>query len=240
MSGHSKWAKIKRAKGATDAERGKIFTKFGREIAVAVKEGGADPAANYRLQSAIMRAKAANMPNDTIARSIKKASGDTGANNYENIVYEGYGPAGVAIIVETLTDNRNRTAGDMRHFFDKFGGNLGQSGSVGFIFEHIGLIIIERAGETPEDKVMEDALDSGADDFLSFEDHFEIKVSPDAFETARAALEAKNYSLAQAEITYLPTSTVKISDEAAIKKMEQLLEKLEDDDDVQNVHHNWE
>ena len=181
MSGHSKWATIKRKKGANDAQRGKIFTKIGRELAVAVKAGGPDPDTNAKLKDAIAKAKSNNMPNDTIMRSIKKAAGDTNADNYEEIIYEGYGPKGIAVIVEALTDNRNRTAADMRHYFDKFGGNLGTSGCVMFMFDQKGVIVIENTGDIDEEKLMMDALEAGADDVDMGTECFEITTSPADF-----------------------------------------------------------
>jgi YebC/PmpR family DNA-binding regulatory protein len=240
MSGHSKWATIKRKKGLADAARGKVFTKIGREIAVAVKEGGPDPDGNLRLQNAIARAKAANMPGDTIARSIKKAAGEGTTNNYEQITYEGYGPEGVAIIVTALTDNRNRTAASMRHIFDKCGGNLGQSGCVQFMFNRNGVIMVEKTDEISEDKIMEDALESGASDFNTYDEFFEIKTEPNDFAKVRDAFEAKGYEIDEAEVTYVPTVTAKIEDPELKKKMERLLEMLDDDDDVQSVAHNWD
>lgn len=240
MSGHSKWATIKRKKGANDAQRGKIFTKIGRELAVAVKAGGPDPDTNAKLKDVISKAKAANMPNDTIMRSIKRASGDTGADNYEEIVYEGYGPKGIAVIVETLTDNRNRTAGDMRHYFDKFGGNLGTSGCVMFMFDQKGIILIEKTDSIDEEQIMMDALEAGADDVDMQEECFEISTAPADFSAVRDAIEKAGYEIAQAEIQFVPQTEVELTDEADIKNMEKLIDHLEDCDDVQNVWHNWE
>lgn len=241
MSGHSKWSNIKRKKEKTDAAKGKIFTKLGREITVIVKSGGPDPEVNSKLKDAIAKAKANNMPNDNIMRCIKKAAGAMDGDNYEEITYEGYGPSGVAVIVETLTDNRNRTAGDMRHYFDKFGGNLGQSGCVGFMFDSKGVIIIDNEeDELDEDTVMMDALDSGAEDFSAQEGCFEILTAPENLGSVRDALEEKGYSFASAEVEKLPQTTVALTDEKDILFMNKLIEILEDDDDVQNVYHNWE
>ncbi len=203
MSGHSKWATIKRKKGETDAKRGKMFTKLGREIAVAVKLGGADPDANSKLRDAVAKAKANNMPNDSITRSIKKAAGEGSGDNYENIIYEGYGPSGVAVIVETLTDNRNRTAGDMRHYFDKFGGNLGTSGCVMFMFDQKGVIIIENES-IDEDTLMTDSIEAGAEDVSVEEEYFEITTQPNDLSAVRDELEKRGYSFADAQVQYIP------------------------------------
>ena len=239
MSGHSKWNNIKRKKEKTEGQKAKIFTKMGREIAVAVKEGGsADPASNSKLKDAIAKAKANNVPNDNIERIIKKAAGDGNADNYEALQYEGYGPNGIAVIVETLTDNRNRTAADMRHYFDKYGGNLGQTGCVGFMFHQKGILAIEAEG-LDEDKVMEDALEAGAADFSTDGDVFEITTEPDDFSGVRDDLEAKGYSFVSAEIEQVPDVYTAIVDPDQVAKMEMLLEMLEDNDDVQNVWHNW-
>lgn len=240
MSGHSKWATIKRKKGAIDAKRGKLFTKIGRELMVAVKEGGPDPDSNSKLRDAVAKAKANNMPNDTIQRSIKKASGEAGSSEYFELVYEGYGPSGIAVMVETLSDNKNRTAGDLRHYFDKFGGNLGQTGSVGFMFDRKGVIVIEKADDADEDTVMMDALDAGAEDFSADDECFEITTTPEAFSTTREALEQKGYTFEQAEISYVPKTTTELTNPDDIAKMEKLIDALEDNDDVQNVYHTWE
>ncbi len=239
MSGHSKWNNIKRKKEKTDAAKAKIFTKVGREIAVIVKMGGPNPAENSKLKDAIAKAKAANVPNENIERIIKKAAGDSEANNYEELVYEGYGPCGVAVVVETLTDNRNRTAGEMRHYFDKCGGNLGQTGSVTFMFSRKGIILIEGEG-LDEDTVMEDALEAGADDFSFDGDVFEISTEANDLGAVRDALEAKGYSFVSAEVEYVPSTTTVIEDEAAVAQMEKLIDMLEENDDVQSVWHNWE
>ena len=239
MSGHSKWNNIKRKKEKTDAAKAKIFTKMGREIAVIVKMGGPNPAENSKLKDAIAKAKAANVPNENIERIIKKAAGEGDTNNYEELLYEGYGPSGVAVVVETLTDNRNRTAGEMRHYFDKCGGNLGQSGSVTFMFERKGIIVIEGEG-LDEDTVMEDALEAGADDFTFDGDVFEICTDANSLGTVRDALEEKGYTFVSAEVEYVPSTTTVIDDEAAAANMEKLIDMLEDNDDVQAVWHNWE
>lgn len=241
MSGHSKWSTIKRKKEKTDGARAKVFTKIGRELAVAVREGGgADPASNSKLRECIAKAKANNVPNDNIERIIKKAAGAGDAGNYEAITYEGYGPCGIAVIVETLTDNRNRTAGDIRHYFDKFGGNLGTQGCVSFMFTKKGLLIIEKEGNE-EDKVMEDALEAGAADFSAdSEDVYEIYTEPEDFSTVMEALEAKKYEFVSADVSMIPSTYTKIEDEEALIKMQKLLDILEDNDDVQNVYHNWD
>lgn len=237
MSGHSKWSTIKRKKGANDAQRAKIFTKIAREIIVAVKAGGPDPDNNSSLKDAIAKGRAANMPNDNISRTIKKAAGSTDGDNYENITYEGYGPNGVAVIVDTLTDNRNRTAADIRHFFDKFGGNMGQTGCVSFMFDKKGVIIIEKE-DVDEDELTMDALDAGAEDFEANDDYYEITTAPDDFHAVRDALEQK-YTLSSAEISMIPQTTVTLTDEKQLLMMSKLLESLEDNDDVQEVFHNW-
>lgn len=239
MSGHSKWNNIKRKKEKTDAAKAKIFTKIGREISVIVKTGGANPNENSKLKDAIAKAKAANVPNDNIERIIKKAAGDGEANNYEELTYEGYGPSGVAVVVEALTDNRNRTAGEMRHYFDKCGGNLGQSGSVTFMFDRKGIIRIETEGRD-EDTVMEDALEAGAEDFNSDGDVFEIATDPNEIGAVREALEAKGYDFISAENEYIPQTMTTIDDEETAAKMEKLIDMLEENDDVQAVWHNWD
>jgi len=237
MSGHSKWSTIKRKKGANDAQRAKIFTKISREIIVAVKAGGSDPDNNARLKDIIAKARSNNMPNDNVNRTIKKAAGANDTDNYENITYEGYGPNGVAVIVETLTDNRNRTAADMRHYFDKFGGNLGQNGCVSFLFNKKGVIVID-GDDIDEDTLTMDALEAGADD-VNFDDgFFEITTDPDSFRDVRDYLEGK-YTLTSAEVGLIPQTTVDLTDEKQILMMNKLLETLDDDDDVQDVYHNW-
>ena len=239
MSGHSKWNNIKGRKEKSDAQRAKIFTMMGRQIMVAMAHG-TDPNTNPSLKNAIQKAKQNNMPNDNISRVIKKASGDQNTDNYEDITYEGYGVGGVAVIVETLTDNRNRTAGDLRHYFDKFGGNLGTTGSVSWMFDQKGIIIVSKTEAVDEDTLMMDALDSGADDFSADGDFYEISTAPEDFHTVRDALEQKGYSFESAEIEKIPQTNVKLTDEHDILMMEKLLESLEDNDDVQNVYHNWE
>ena len=239
MSGHSKWNNIKRKKEKTDAAKAKIFTKIGREISVIVKTGGANPNENSKLKDAIAKAKAANVPNDNIERIIKKAAGDGEANNYEELTYEGYGPSGVAVVVEALTDNRNRTAGEMRHYFDKCGGNLGQSGSVTFMFDRKGIIRIEAEGRD-EETVMEDALEAGAEDFNSDGDVFEIATDPNEIGAVRDVLEAKGYDFISAENEYIPQTMTTIDDEETAAKMEKLIDMLEENDDVQAVWHNWD
>lgn len=238
MSGHSKWSTIKRKKEKTDNARAKVFTKIGREIAVAVKAGGPDPAGNSKLKDVIAKAKAANMPNDNIERVIKKAAGEGSGENYDEIVYEGYGPSGIAVIVEALTDNRNRTAADVRHYFDKFGGNMGMSGCVSFMFSRQGVIIFEKDG-IDEDQLMEDALEAGAVDFLSDdEDVFVIRTEPNDLGAVRDDLEAKGYTFVSAQVEYIPSTETELTNEDDLKCMGKLLEMLEDNDDVQNVWHN--
>ena len=212
MSGHSKWSTIKRKKEKTDNARAKVFTKIGREIAVVVREGGPDPSSNSKLKDVIAKAKANNVPNDNIDRIIKKAAGEQGGANYENIVYEGYGPKGVAVIVEALTDNRNRTAGDVRHYFDKFGGNMGQNGSVSFLFSKQGVILIE-SEDVDEEKLMEDALEAGATDFLTDEGIFEIRTDPYDCGAVSEALAAKGYTFVSAEAAYIPSTYVRLTEQ---------------------------
>ena len=239
MSGHSKWNNIKRKKEKTDAAQAKIFTKIGREISVVVKAGGPNPNENSKLKDVIAKAKAANVPNDNIERIIKKAAGEGDGNSYEELIYEGYGPCGVAVVVETLTDNRNRTAGEMRHYFDKCGGNLGQSGSVMFMFDRKGIIEIEAEGRD-EDEVMEAALEAGADDFNFDGDIFEITTEPNDLGAVRDALEEKGYEFLSAEVQYVPQTTTEITDPDMVVKMEKLIDMLEENDDVQEIWHNWE
>ncbi|MBR3289682.1 MAG: YebC/PmpR family DNA-binding transcriptional regulator [Clostridia bacterium] len=240
MSGHSKWNNIKRKKEKTDGAKAKIFTKIGRELAVAVKEGGGpDPASNSKLKDCIAKAKANNVPNDNIERIIKKAAGEGNADNYEALTYEGYGPSGIAVIVETLTDNRNRTAADVRHYFDKYGGNLGQTGCVSFMFNKKGVLVIE-AEDLDEDKVMEDALEAGAADFAADDEVFEVITEPDDFSFVCDALEKKGYTFVSADVCMVPDVYNRIEDEDAAAKMDKLLDMLEDNDDVQNVWHNWD
>ena len=239
MSGHSKWKNIMHKKGKTDAQRAKVFTKMAREIMVIVKEGGADPASNSRLADAIAKAKAANVPNDNIERAIKKGAGDGDGKSYENNIYEGYGPGGVAVVVETLTDNKNRTAGDLRHYFDKFKGNLGTSGSVLWQFKQCGVIVIDRE-KADEDELMMAALDAGADDFNVEDEIYEIITSVENFSAVRKTLEESGYAFETAEITRIAENYVSLTNEEDIKFMNLLLEALEDNDDVQNVAHNWD
>ncbi|MDR2654884.1 MAG: YebC/PmpR family DNA-binding transcriptional regulator [Oscillospiraceae bacterium] len=240
MSGHSKWSTIKRKKGETDAQRAKIFTKMSREITMAVQESGGDPGVNGKLRDLITKARVNNVPRDNIDRVIKKALGGDSKSNYESVIYEGYGPSGVAVIVESLTDNRNRTAGDVRHYFDKFGGNLGTSGCVSFMFQEKGVIIVSREG-TDEDKLMEDAIEAGASDFSADEEDIaEITAEPSDLRSVREALEEAGYNILSAEVEQLPSTYAAISDAESAQKMIRLLEALEDSDDVQNVWHNWE
>ena len=241
MSGHSKWSTIKRKKEKIDGARAKIFTKIGREIAIAVREGGsADPSANAKLRDCIAKAKANNVPNENIERIIKKASGENDGKTYESLTYEGYGPSGIAVIVETLTDNRNRTAADLRHYFDKFGGNLGTTGCVSYLFSTKGIVVIEHEGELDEDTVMEDVMELGGDDMTYSEESIEIVCDPTAVGALREGLTAKGYLVASAEAEEVPSTYVTLTEEESLRKMGLLLEHLEDDDDVQNVWHNWD
>lgn len=241
MSGHSKFANIKHKKEKNDAKKGKIFTKLGREIAVAVKEGGADPENNSRLRDIVAKAKANNMPNDTIDRSIKKAAGDANAVNYESITYEGYGPSGVAIIVEALTDNKNRTASNVRSAFTKGSGSIGTPGCVSYMFEKKGQILIAKEDcEMDEDDLMMTALDAGAEDFAAEEDSYEIVTDPDDFSKVREVLEAESIEMASAEVTMIPNTMVDLTSEDDIKNLQKTLDLLEEDDDVQDVWHNWD
>ena len=241
MSGHSKWNNIKHKKEKTDAQRAKVFTKVGKEIALAVKNGGADPVSNSKLRDLIQKAKSLNVPNDNIDRIIKKAAGDDTVN-YEEIYYEGYGPSGVAVIVKTTTDSRNRTAGNVRHYFDKFGGNLGQTGCVSFMFSDAGCITVlkDEDEEIDEDALMETALEAGASDFISDDDCFEIRTEPDDLSSVEEALIKAGYTLESSEVTKIPSTYITLSDENDIKYMGLLLEHLDDDDDVIDVFHNWE
>lgn len=241
MSGHSKFANIKHKKEKNDAAKGKIFTIIGREIAVAVKEGGPDPNNNSRLRDVIAKAKANNMPNDTIDRGIKRAAGDAGSVNYEHVTYEGYGPSGIAIIVEALTDNKNRTASNVRNAFTKGNGSLGTTGCVSYMFEQKGQIIIDREEcEMETDDLMMLALDAGAEDFSEEDDSFEVLTAPDDFSAVREALEKENIPMAQAEVTMIPQNYVTLTDENDIKYLNRTLDLLDDDDDVQAVYHNWD
>ena len=238
MSGHSKWHNIQAKKGKADAARGKIFTKLGRELLIATKEGGPDPAGNSKLKNVIAKCKAANMQNDTINNAIKKASSSN--ENYEEITYEGYGPNGVAVIVEASTDNKNRTAADVRHVFDKAGGNLGTTGCVSYMFNKKGVIVIEKeTANMNEEELMMLALESGAEDFESSEEVYEITTDPADFSTVSEKLEEAGLSFLEAEVQMVPTTTVKL-DEKGVEKMERLIERLEELDDVANIYHNWE
>ena len=238
MSGHSKWSTIKRKKEKTDQQRAKVFTKIGRELAMAVKAGGPDPDNNAKLRDVIAKAKSNNVPNDNIDRIIKKAAGGDDSSEYEEIVYEGYGPSGVAVVVETLTDNRNRTAADLRHYFDKCGGNLGQPGSVMFQFQRQGIIEIEAEGRE-EEAVMEAALEAGADDFKSDRDVYSIVTDPTQLGAVRDGVEKAGYPYLSAEVAYVPSVTVDIADPELTEKMVKLIDMLEENDDVQDVWHNW-
>ena len=237
MSGHSKWHNIQAKKGKADAARGKIFTKLGRELLIAVKEGGPDPAGNSKLKNVIAKCKAANMPNDTINNAIKKASGST--ENYEEITYEGYGTSGVAVIVNAATDNKNRTAADVRHAFDKSGGNLGTTGCVSYLFNKKGLIVIDRSTtDLDEDSMMMLALDAGAEDFEASEEVYEITTDPSNFSEVREKLEAENLEFLEADVKLIPTTYVELNEEQG-EKMQRLIDRLEDLDDVVEVSHNW-
>lgn len=241
MSGHSKFANIKHKKEKNDAKKGKIFTVIGREIAVAVKEGGPDPANNSKLRDVIAKAKANNMPNDTIDRGIKKAAGDANSVNYETITYEGYGPNGVAIIVDTLTDNKNRTASNVRNAFTKGYGNVGTPGCVSYMFDKKGQIIIDKEEcEMDADDIMMIALDAGAEDFAEEDDSFEIITEPDDFSAVREALEAEGIPMADANVSMIPQTYVELTDETDIKNLQKTLDMLDEDDDVQEVYHNWD
>ncbi len=241
MSGHSKFANIKHKKEKNDAAKGKIFTIIGRELAVAVKEGGPDPANNSKLRDVIAKAKANNMPNDTIDRGIKKAAGDAASVNYEYVSYEGYGPGGIAIIVDALTDNKNRTAANVRSAFTKGKGNIGTPGCVSYMFDKKGQIIIDKEEcETEADDLMMIALDAGAEDFAEEEDSFEVITDPDAFSEVRQKLEEEGIPMASAEVTMIPQNWVELEDEEAVKNLQRTLDMLDEDDDVQAVYHNWD
>ena len=237
MSGHSKWKNIMHKKEKTDSQRAAIFTKIGREMTMAVKEGGPDPEVNSKLKDIIAKAKSNNVPNENIERVIKKASGGD-ASNYEAITYEGYGPKGIAVIVETLTDNRNRTAGDVRHYFDKYGGNLGQSGSVSWQFAKKGVIVISKE-EYDEEKLMEDLMEVAVEDYTSEGDVYEIYTSPEEFHNVTEGLTALKYEFVSAEIEQVPSTYVDLTDEDDIKNMQKMLDVMEENDDIQNVWHNW-
>ncbi len=241
MSGHSKFANIKHKKEKNDAAKGKIFTVIGREIAVAVKEGGPDPDNNSRLRDVIAKAKANNMPNDTIERGIKKAAGDAGSVNYESVTYEGYGPSGIAIIVNALTDNKNRTAANVRNAFTKGNGNVGTQGCVSYMFDEKGQIIIDKEEcEMDADDLMMIALDAGAEDFAEEEDSYEVITAPDDFSAVRQALESEGIAMVEAEVTMIPQNWVELSSPDDIKNLQRTLDLLDEDDDVQSVYHNWD
>ncbi len=240
MSGHNKWSTIKRKKGANDAARAKVFTKIGRELAVAVKNGGPDPNNNAKLRDVIAKAKQNNVPNDNIDRMLKKAAGDTSGADYEEIVYEGYGPSGVAVVVEALTDNRNRTAGEVRHYFDKAGGNMGNPGSVTFMFNRAGVILIEKE-DVDEETLMMESIDAGATDFISDdEEMFEIRTEANDVGAVRDALEEKGYKIISSEPAYIPSTYTVLDNPDDINKMGKMIEMFEENDDVQNIWHNWE
>lgn len=240
MSGHSKWHNIQNKKGKADAKRANAFTKLARYISVAAREGGGDPAYNASLKAAIEKAKAENMPNDNIERAIKKGTGELDGAVYEEIMYEGYGSSGVALLVTCLTDNRNRTAADVRHAFDKCGGNLGTTGSVSFMFDRKGVIAIERDDSIDEDELTMAAIDLGAEDFESNDEGFEITTSPEDFNSVRDGLQEAGYKFAMAELSFIPQNTVSLTNEEDIKKINRLIDMLEDNDDVQDVYHNWD
>jgi len=240
MSGHSKWHNIQAKKGKTDAARGKIFTKLGREIAMAVHDGGPNPEVNGKLRDVIAKCKANNMPNDNIQRSIKKASGEGSGVEYEEFTYEGYAPGGVAVIVDIVTDNRNRTASEVRHIFDKNGGNMGTTGSVSYMFDNKGVIVIERQPGMDEDEMMMTALDAGAEDVKTTEEAFEVYTAPNDFSTVRENLEKAGYAFLSADKQMIPQNTVALPDQETIDKVQKLLDMLEEDDDVSEVYHNAE
>ena len=241
MSGHSKFANIKHKKEKNDAAKGKIFTIIGREIAVAVKEGGPDPNNNFKLAAVIAKAKSNNMPNDTIERGIKKAAGDAGNVNYEYVTYEGYGPSGIAIIVDALTDNKNRTAANVRSAFTKGQGNIGTQGCVSYMFDKKGQIIIDKEEcDQDADELMMIALDAGAEDFAEEEDSYEVLTAPDDFDVVRKALEDAGIPMLNAEVTMIPQNYIELTDETAIKNLQRTLDLLDEDDDVQAVYHNWD
>ncbi|MCR4731308.1 MAG: YebC/PmpR family DNA-binding transcriptional regulator [Saccharofermentans sp.] len=239
MSGHSKWSNIRRKKEASDAAKGAVFTKIAKEIAVAVKAGGPDPDGNSRLKVVVAKAKAANMPNDNINRAIKKAAEAGEGDDYEEITYEGYGPAGVAIMVKTLTNNRNRTAADLRHIFDKNGGNLGVDGSVSFLFNEKGTILISKEEYEDEDQVMGDALDCGASDFDSDDEYYIISTSTTDYYAVREALEAKNYVIADSTLGPVAITTAEVTDPEAVAQLEKMLDMMDENEDIQEVFHNW-
>lgn len=240
MSGHSKWSNIKHRKGKTDAQKAKVYTKIGREIAVVVKTGGPDPTVNGKLRDIIAKARANNMPSENVQRCIKKAAGGEDTSNYESITYEGYGPGGVAVIVETLTDNRNRTAADVRHAFDKCGGNMGATGCVSWSFQEKGIIVIEKEDKMDDDEMTMEALELDAQDIEVMEDSYEITTAPETFSQIREAYEQKGYTILEAEVSKIPDNYTTLTDEDQIKNMNKLIDMLEDNDDVQNIYHSWE
>lgn len=240
MSGHSKWSNIKHKKEKSDAQKAKVYTKLGREIAVAVKSGGPDPSINAKLKDIIAKARANNMPSENVQRCIKKAAGGDDTTNYEEVVYEGYGPSGVAVIVETLTDNRNRTAADVRHAFSKFGGSMGATGCVSWSFKEKGVIVIEKASAMDDDEMTMEALDLGAEDFEVMEEAYEVTTSPEDFSAVRDAFEEKGYSILEAEVSKIPDNYTKLTEEKDILAMQRMIDLLEENDDVQNIYHNWE
>lgn len=240
MSGHSKWSNIKHKKGKEDAQRAKVFTKMTRYITVAVREGGPDPEYNASLKAAIEKAKAENLPNDNIERAIKKAAGDMDSQSFEEILYEGYGPGGIAVLVSCLTDNRNRTASDVRHAFDKFGGNLGQTGCVSFMFDRKGILAIEKDEKIDEEELMLQAIDFGAEDFAVEDEGYEIITAPEDFNDIRDSLKEAGYNFVTVEVSNIPQNTIELKEEKDIKNMVKLIDILEDNDDVQDVYHNWE
>ena len=240
MSGHSKWNNIKRKKGASDAAKGAMFTKSAKEIMVAVKQGGPDPEANSRLKDVIAKAKSVNMPNENISRAIKKAAGAGEGEDYEEIIYEGYGAGGVAVMVRTLTNNRNRTAGDVRHLFDKYSGNMGVSGSVSFLFQQKGTILIDSEEYDDEEAVMMDALDAGAEDFHVEDGYYEVVTAPEDYYSVKEQLSTKNYSFADATLGPVPITWTEVTDPAAVDNLEKMLEKMDENDDIQDVYHNWD
>lgn len=240
MSGHSKWSNIKHKKEKSDAQKAKVYTKLGREIAVAVKSGGPDPSINAKLKDIIAKARANNMPSENVQRCIKKAAGGDDTTNYEEVVYEGYGPSGVAVIVETLTDNRNRTAADVRHAFSKFGGSMGATGCVSWSFKEKGVIVIEKVSAMDDDEMTMEALDLGAEDFEVMEEAYEVTTSPEDFSAVRDAFEEKGYSILEAEVSKIPDNYTKLTEEKDILAMQRMIDLLEENDDVQNIYHNWE
>lgn len=240
MAGHSKWANIKHRKGRQDAKKGKVFTKLGKAISVAARQGGSDPNSNSALKDAIAKAKAANMPNDTVDRAIKRGAGELGGADYERVTYEGYGPGGVAVIVEALTDNRNRTAGDIRHAFDKNGGNLGTTGCVSFMFDKKGQIMIEKDDDIDEDELMMAALEAGAEDIEVDEEGYSITTTPEDFSSVVEMLEENSIKPVSAEVAMIPQTTAELTGEEDLKYMNRLIDMIEDNEDVQDVFHNWE